>query len=1179
MSLRIGDNFLYLGKKFLDSRESFDTLQEMYTCTDVPEGFITYCKEDEKRYEFKNNEWIEFVVSGENVSVDLEDYATKDYVDSAIEEIDITDQLEDYATKNYVTTEIAKAQLSGDGEINLDGFATKEDIPTKTSQLINDSGYITSIPSEYITETELNERLEDIDVNVDVDLSNYATKDDVSEVSNRLDEHNHDDKYLTSVPSEYITETELNEVIGSIDYDSMLGFNTSEIVFNVSSDNNEETSAILEKGILNKLILNNSGEDLVTIQDMSAEYVKQNFAPYQVLKAEHLNYIEDGIMDLIQRVQELEKGGNITPSPDRTLVSINVRYTGGDVIVGTSCNALFGIIVTAYYSDSSAEIVTDYTLSGEINEGANIILVTYEGKMATFTVTGYKVTINNIVAIYSGGEVLTGTNVNDLKDSLTVIANYSNGQSSELDSSVYTLSGEIVEGTSTITVLYEGVTTTFNVTGFKLTLTKISAIYNGGEVATNTDVNELKSNLVVTATYNTGLIQILDSSAYTLSGEIIEGTNIITVSYEDMTATFGVVGVVVLIGLSTMYDGTALDVGSSVNSIQNLSVMGTYSDGSMELIDDYTLSGNNIVEGNNVITISSRGKQTTLNVNGVGNIDPNVVDLVLFTGQSNMSGRGVATDAPIVPTGQGYWYKNTNLTNMSNDTEGLYDIKEPFGIESMCTGSMVSAFALSYYKQTRVPIVACGGAIGGLDIASFLKGTVVYGQYITRSVNGAKAYLESQGKTIRRMFVLFNQGETDAQKHNTGEYYKEKINEFWSDLKADFGFQDMHIIHIGQHRDGTYDFTEIRNATVEFANANNDVTIVSDKFKGALSYMRDEWHYYQVPYNAVGRDSAMNIVRHYNGIEPTLNTFTGLDTTDKPIVQVGVLDDWDYTLEGGSVILNKYIGTKTDVFVYTYYIQNGQFYKSVLKTVETKTSSGTTVPVEDTLSPFANNTSITSVAFEDDTEVQSNNANCMFYGCTALKTISNIPNARGGASSLCYGCTSLQSFPTFAKYGGNFNQAFRNCQKMQGDSTTIIFPPESYRFGNCFRDCKAITSFGDIPSKCEEATQMFQGCTSLVSVGDIGLSAGTLFTSVFYGCTALKSVGTITGTTIQSIASTFQNCKVLEGEIVFESPNIKTVTNVFSNVDLTKVTIKVPADSTTYTTIITAYPNANIVTF
>lgn len=48
-------------------------------------------------------------------------------------------------------------------------------IPTKVSQLTNDSGYLTSIPSEYITESELSSK-----------------------------------GYLTAVPEEYVTETELS---------------------------------------------------------------------------------------------------------------------------------------------------------------------------------------------------------------------------------------------------------------------------------------------------------------------------------------------------------------------------------------------------------------------------------------------------------------------------------------------------------------------------------------------------------------------------------------------------------------------------------------------------------------------------------------------------------------------------------------------------------------------------------------------------------------------------------------------------------------------------------------------------------------------------------------------------------------------------------------------------------
>ena len=67
---------------------------------------------------------------------------------------------------------------------DVSGFATKDElsayakvssVPTKVGQLSNDSGYLTSVPSEYITESELNSK-----------------------------------GYLTSIPGEYVTESELN---------------------------------------------------------------------------------------------------------------------------------------------------------------------------------------------------------------------------------------------------------------------------------------------------------------------------------------------------------------------------------------------------------------------------------------------------------------------------------------------------------------------------------------------------------------------------------------------------------------------------------------------------------------------------------------------------------------------------------------------------------------------------------------------------------------------------------------------------------------------------------------------------------------------------------------------------------------------------------------------------------
>ena len=71
MSLNIGDNFKYLGKKFLDNRESFNTLEEMNACNDVPKGFITICYENDKRYEFNGMEWVEYIVNNGDESSDI----------------------------------------------------------------------------------------------------------------------------------------------------------------------------------------------------------------------------------------------------------------------------------------------------------------------------------------------------------------------------------------------------------------------------------------------------------------------------------------------------------------------------------------------------------------------------------------------------------------------------------------------------------------------------------------------------------------------------------------------------------------------------------------------------------------------------------------------------------------------------------------------------------------------------------------------------------------------------------------------------------------------------------------------------------------------------------------------------------------------------------------------------
>ena len=73
------------------------------------------------------------------------------------------------------------------------------------------------------------------------------------------------------------------------------------------------------------------------------------------------------------------------------------------------------------------------------------------------------------------------------------------------------------------------------------TLTSISAVYTqSGTVYTTDTLDSLKSDLVVTATYDDSSTATVPSADYTLSGTLTEGTSTITVSYSNQTTTFTV---------------------------------------------------------------------------------------------------------------------------------------------------------------------------------------------------------------------------------------------------------------------------------------------------------------------------------------------------------------------------------------------------------------------------------------------------------------------------------------------------------------------------------------------------------------------------------------------------------------------------------------------------------------
>ena len=154
MALLIGDNFSYNGKKPNFERDSFETLAALksFAEANIDNGHIAYCVETKKHYIFNDSnsddlttgKWrvLESEFSDKvNVS-DLDAYLTKTDAQATYQPIG------NYALKSEIP--------------DISNLASKSEIPTKVSELENDSNFLTSVPAEYVTETELQEALADV---------------------------------------------------------------------------------------------------------------------------------------------------------------------------------------------------------------------------------------------------------------------------------------------------------------------------------------------------------------------------------------------------------------------------------------------------------------------------------------------------------------------------------------------------------------------------------------------------------------------------------------------------------------------------------------------------------------------------------------------------------------------------------------------------------------------------------------------------------------------------------------------------------------------------------------------------------------------------------------------------------------------------------------------------------
>ena len=162
---------------------------------------------------FVNEDWVQEIVKNvatavakeiKDVQVDLSNYYTKTEVDEKVN--NVTVDLTGYATETYVDEKVAAVDVSD----QLVDYAKKTEVPTKISQLENDSGYLTEHQ----------------------DISGLATKNDVKAVEEKIpsidslatQEWVEGKKYLTEHQSlnDYATKTYVGEEIKKIDVSDQL---------------------------------------------------------------------------------------------------------------------------------------------------------------------------------------------------------------------------------------------------------------------------------------------------------------------------------------------------------------------------------------------------------------------------------------------------------------------------------------------------------------------------------------------------------------------------------------------------------------------------------------------------------------------------------------------------------------------------------------------------------------------------------------------------------------------------------------------------------------------------------------------------------------------------------------------------------------------------------------------
>lgn len=235
------------------------------------------------------------------------------------------------------------------------------------------------------------------------------------------------------------------------------------------------------------------------------------------------------------------------------------------------------------------------------------------------------------------------------------------------------------------------------------------------------------------------------------------------------------------------------------------------------------------------------------------------VDVILFMGQSNMSGaEGNAKEAPEVTEGAGYEYRAVTRP------DALLALKEPLGGKEHREGflddrellerkgTMASAFVNAYYEETAVPVVAIAASRGSSSMESWLERLA---QDALERLELCRNHLERNHIQIRHCYMVWMQGEADANKETPAEEYMEDMRMLMDQMEAG-GVETCFLIQIGNHLQQPGHHREIQQAQLALCQQDKRIVLAST-LPAQLDEELDEGgvHFSQTGLNQIGRDA------------------------------------------------------------------------------------------------------------------------------------------------------------------------------------------------------------------------------------------------------------------------------------------------------------------------------------